>query len=273
MRRLLEFLVYSNAYLAIGAGTVALATAFLMGQAMDWKLFFIPFSATLLIYNFNRFTDSHEDIINIPERVQFSRRFGRPILILSSFIYMVAIFLAFQRNFLTLAMSLMPVISAFIYSYFRFKKIFLVKNILVAASWGFSVLLVGAYFQIFDLFLFMVYLFFTLQFLVNVIIFDVKDLKGDSLYKIKTLPGEIGLDNTKKSCFGILSFLVLIWIVIMSITTKALVLLPFLVYVALFVKYSDKYQRSPWWYYGIFVDGEFLAILFILLIWWFIWGI
>lgn len=267
MKKTLEFLVYSNIYLSIGASIVALATIILMGHEIVWSLLFIPFSATLLIYNFNRLTDSHEDIINIPERANFIRKFGWKMLYFSVFLYAISLLLAYQRNIYTLIIAIIPVVCASFYSYFRFKKFFIIKNILVSISWGFSVLLVGTFFESFNIFLLLIYFFFMLQFLINVIIFDVKDLKGDSLYKIGTLPVNLGVEKTRKVCFVVLILLFIIWFFIISIDIKGLILLPFLIYVGLFVKNAEKYEKRPWWYYGVFVDGEFFILLLLILVW------
>ncbi|MBD3360186.1 hypothetical protein GF366_00115, partial [Candidatus Peregrinibacteria bacterium] len=209
MRKLLNFLVYSNLYLAFGAGIVALATAFLLGKPMNWIYVFIPFSASFLIYNYNRTTDSKEDMVNVPERTIFVERFGKKILTVAFFLYIISIGLALQRNIYTLLITLIPVFCAFMYSYSRLKRFFMVKNLMVSVSWGFSVLLVAAFFEFLDPILWLVYVFFFLQFLINVVIFDIKDIRGDYLYKIKTLPAGFGIKNTKKFCFLILFVLLM----------------------------------------------------------------
>ncbi len=272
-RRILEFLVYSNIYLSFGAAIVALATIFLMEKQVVWELLFIPFSGSFLIYNFNRLTDSNEDQINIPERHIFIQKYGKGILTVSILIYLASLYLAFRANLYVLALTLIPVAGAFAYSYFRFKRFFLIKNLIVSLSWGISTLLVGAYFQEFDLLLLAIYVFFSLQFLINVIIFDIKDIRGDSLYKIETLPDKVGIEKTKKFCFFILFLLFLACGFILSFDIKGLILLPALAYIFFFIMKAEKHENSTWWYYGVFVDGEFFILLTSILAWWLVLGI
>ena len=273
VRRILEFLVYSNIYLSLGAAIVALATIFLMKKPIVWDLLFIPFSASFLVYNLNRLTDSSEDSINIPERHIFIQKYGRGIFIISILLYVIALYLAFHSNLYVLLFTIIPVMGAFIYSYFRFKRFFLIKNLIVSLSWGFSALLVGGFFKEFDILLLLIYIFFALQLLSNVIIFDIKDVRGDSVYKIRTLPEKIGIEKTKRICFFILFLLFLTWISLMSFSIKSLVFLPVLIYIAVFIKKAEKHEKSPWWYYGVFVDGEFFILLASVLAWWIVSGI
>lgn len=273
LRRFIEFLVYSNVYLSLGAAIVALATIFLMEKQVVWELLLIPFSGSFLIYNFNRFTDLGEDQVNIPERHIFVQKYGRGLLIVSILFYLASLYLAFTANLYVLAFTLLPVAGAVIYSYFRFKKFFLIKNLIVSLSWGISALLVGAYFQEFSLLLMAIYVFFSLQFLINVIIFDIKDIRGDSLYKIETLPDKVGVERTKKFCFFIIFLLILTCGFILTIDLKGLVLVPALLYIFFFIKKAEKHENSKWWYYGVFVDGEFLILLTSIVIWWILRGL
>ncbi|MEM5812439.1 MAG: UbiA family prenyltransferase [Candidatus Aenigmatarchaeota archaeon] len=267
MRKLLEFLCYSNLYLAFGAAITTLCTLFMAGYPLLWDLVFIPFSASFLIYNLNRFTDIHEDSINLPNRTSFVRKFGRKILYVALVLYVFALFLAYQRGLLAFIFTLIPPVGGFFYSYFRLKTLFVIKNIMVAALWGFNVLIVCAFFGDFGFFMVLSYLFFFSAFLINVVIFDIKDIKGDSINKIDTLPVKIGIKSTKSFCLSILAALLAILTVMLTINIRSIVLLPFLFFIGFFIKYAQGSENSPWWYYGIFVDGEFFVILASIFLW------
>jgi len=268
---LLQTLVYSNIYLALGAAIIAVSTIFISKYPLVWYLPIIPFSGSFLIYNLNRFTDIKEDIINVYNRVLFIQKFGRIFLCLAILFYTVSLFLAYQQNIYTFISALVPLPIAILYSVARFKKRFILKNILVSIAWGCSVLVVGAFFNTINLLLVYLYAFFSLQFLINVIIFDIKDLKGDKFNNVQSLPVKLGIEETKKVCLLILLLLFVIWILLLSLTIRAVILLPFLLYTATFILAAK--DNRPWWYFGVIVDGEFFTIIFAILLWWVAWPI
>lgn len=268
---LLQTLVYSNIYLALGAAIVAISTIFISKYPLVWYLPLIPFSGSFLVYNLNRLTDIKEDIINVYNRALFTQKFGRIFLYLAILFYSVCLFLAYQRNIYTFIITLIPLPIAILYSVARLKKLFVLKNILVSMAWGCSVLIVGAFFTTISLLLVYLYIFFSLQFLINVIIFDIKDLKGDRFQGVKSLPLKVGIEKTKKVCLLILLLLFIVWGLLLSFTIRAIILLPFLFYTTIFILAAE--DNRPWWYYGVIVDGEFFAIIFAILLWWIAWQI
>jgi len=273
-RNLLEFLIYSNVYLAIGAGIVSLSTAFIFNfltQSDIFNLFFIPFSASFFIYNLNRFTDRNEDNINVPERTRFIEKNGKGLISIAALCYIVGIFIAFSVNYLTGTIAIIPGISALIYSKLRVKKAFFIKNLLVALNWALSSLIVGAYYS-FTNEIFLSYGFFFIAFLINVIIFDIKDVIGDSASGIITLPARWGVRATKAFCMVLFLVLLSIFAFLLISSLKSVVLIPFLVYIFLYVLYARRKERMKWWYYGGFVDGEFLMILIAMLAWVVLWA-
>ena len=264
MRGLLEFLTYSNVYLAIGAGLVSLTTSILVFSTFRWELFYIPFSAGFLIYNFNRFTDLSEDTLNVPKRALFTRKYGKTLLWISAIAYLIALAIALRRNAYTFLVVITPLILAFFYSFFRVKKFLVIKNILVSFAWALSVLIVAAFFEVWNKEIFLLCFFFFLGLLINTIIFDIKDIKGDRIHKIKTLPVVIGINKTKKVCYMILLSMFFVWLLQFSISFWNLLLLPFIVYVFSYIYFAD--EKRPWWYFGVFVDGEFFTLLPLLII-------
>ncbi len=268
---LARILVYSSIYLALGAAIVAISTMFISNYPLVWYLPLIPFAGSFLIYNLNRLTDMDEDIINVYDRAQFSKRFGKVLLYLAGPLYAACLFLAYQRNIYTLAIALMPLLIALLYSIARLKKFLFLKNVLVAMAWGCSALLVAAYFTNLNIVLVCLYIFFSLQFLINVIIFDIKDARGDKYQGINSLPLKLGIAKTKEACLLIFIPLLIVWVLLLSSTIRAIILLPFLIYTATFVLAAG--DKRPWWYYGVFVDGEFFTILLALLLWWAAWQI
>ncbi len=200
LSKFFNFLIFSNIYLAIGAMLTTYMVIKLLGFSFNFTPILILFLTTFFIYNLNRQTDLNEDRINHPKRVEFIDRY-KYLFPLSIIGYLFALILALQHNFMTFLMSLIPFILGFIYSVFRMKKIFLMKNIIVALGWASITLVVGAYFEISDLFIntviWIIFLFIFLRILIVVIIFDIRDVVGDKIHNIQTFPVKYGIKKTK----------------------------------------------------------------------------
>lgn len=234
---------------------------FLSGNQFTWFLVLIPFSGYLVIYTLNRFTDIKEDWVNQPLRLKFSKKI-RMMTFFSAFVlYFISLMVSFERNLATFSVALLPVAIAVIYSYFRLKRVFFLKNIVVAIGLGSSILIVPAYFDTFNLFSLFLCLFFFIAFLINTIIFDVKDIRGDSLYGISTIPVRYGIFGTRTICCGLLIPAFLLSLQLIMLNPECLILIPFLLYIAIYVVFVQDAQNSPWWYYGLVVDGEILIPL------------
>jgi 4-hydroxybenzoate polyprenyltransferase len=100
--------------------------------------------------------------------------------------------------------------------------------------------------------------------LINSTIFDIKDIAGDHAQNVKTLPVQIGLANTKLFC-AILNVILVLFLSILVITN----ILPSLFVVMFFINayifayiFLAKAKNNPL-FYGIFVDGEFIAFTII----------
>ncbi|MEM5772454.1 MAG: hypothetical protein QXO65_02980, partial [Candidatus Aenigmatarchaeota archaeon] len=98
IKNFLKFLVNSNVYLAIGAGINAIVVAFLLNMPILLEIFFIPFSGSFFIYNLNRISDIKEDTLNLPERVNFIKKYGKKIFFISFIFYLIALILSFLKN-------------------------------------------------------------------------------------------------------------------------------------------------------------------------------
>lgn len=218
----------------------------------------------MFIYNLNRQTDSTEDLVNVPERKHFITESGKHLLIAGTVFYLIALFVSAWRNIPTFFIVLLPCIIAILYSIFRLKKYYIVKNLMVGSAWGVTPLVVGFYFGVFNLSVLTLSIFFALGFFINTVIFDIKDTRGDYLYKISTLPTVIGAKSTRHVCMIVDLFsgmILLLSIASGILPLKALVLVPFLAYIFAYITLSAK--RSGVTFYGLTVDGEFafLAVL------------
>jgi len=198
IERFLYFLVYSNIYLALGALSIAYMSIVLLQVPFRWEPLFIAFSGTFFLYNLNRKTDIGEDRINYPERVEFFEKYGSIIFKVSIIFFVSSLLLALLNGIITFLVVLTPFVLVILYSVLRLKKIFLIKNIFVGMGWATIPLLAGLYSHPnYIITLIVVMLFIFLRVWMGTAIFDVKDIVGDRIYKISTIPGRYGIKTLK----------------------------------------------------------------------------
>ncbi|MEM5797982.1 MAG: UbiA family prenyltransferase [Candidatus Aenigmatarchaeota archaeon] len=269
MNKLVEFLVHSNIYLAIGAGLVAIMIIILLQMPFRWEPIFIAFCGTFFLYNLNRITDIKEDRINYPSRTRFTEKYGKKLIKISSIFYFTALFIAFANNLLTGFLALLPFILVFLYSVLRAKKIFLIKDLIVGIGWSLIVFLVASYYNFSDLFYFVFFLsiFIFFRVLITTIVFDIKDIKGDKIYKISTIPVKYGIKFTKNIlyCINFICILLLFVIPFFVSVPSSFYYLFFLiiysfVYITLIRENNIKFVCD------ILADGEYIFIGIIMIL-------
>jgi 4-hydroxybenzoate polyprenyltransferase len=130
LKRTAIFLVESTVFVALAPLAMTSATIALTKNQFSWQLILLPFFACMLIYSSNRITDREEDAINMPDRTRFPHRLRIILLIVSLIFYVVLLAIIAQKNLLTSAIGILPLIVAFTYSVLRLKRVFILKNIL-----------------------------------------------------------------------------------------------------------------------------------------------
>lgn len=261
----LSFLVHSNVFISVAATSVAVSTILLAGFELEPVPLFIVFAVTLFVYTFNRLADLEEDEQNVPTRVDFVRRFGKPLFALGVILYAVATAIALFVDIPGAPAMGIPLLVAVLYSLVGLKRVLLVKNFLVGISWGLIPLGVGFYYGApASVDILFVFVFITVALTIAAMLFDIKDIEGDSAAGISTVPILFGIAWTRR--------LALLGIFVLAIVTMGMIvsgpldgqyafLLAFLGYMAGYSVVADK-SYGPL-FYGFVIDGEhlFLAIL------------
>lgn len=250
-------LVTSNIFAAFAATCVCLVTIFLTAHPVPLILPLTVFSGTLFIYTMNRFTDRKEDAVNNPLRSRFRDRYGRATLVLAAGLYILSLGFLRIASPAAFLIAVLPPVIAILYSVFRLKRVFLIKNISVSLGILCAVLIVPGYFSDFTVFSLLLSLFFFISFLINTIVYDIKDIEGDVAYGIHTLPATVGLRKTKMVCYALLLIDVLVIPALIPFNPASSLLFLYALYIGLYITFADDPGRLPDWYYGIFVDGEF----------------
>lgn len=203
-----DYLMYSSIYLSIAAAAMACISCTLQGIEILPICAGIMFFVTYSIYNMNRKTDENEDVINHAARYSFTKKYEHPLLCSAICAYGFAVILAAGCGVTTLLVTIIPLVCGIAYSipllphgnrYRRFKEIPAVKNLVVSIAWALPPALLPGYVSgsnpgvmagITGL------LFFTLVF-INTTVFDMRDIRGDSLAGVRTIPVILGVKKTK----------------------------------------------------------------------------
>ena len=266
LKRMVIFLRESTLIIALAPLAITSATIVLTKNPFSGQLILLPFFAGMMIYSLNRITDSGEDAISTPDRTRFPHRL-RMILLGVSFISTVLLLMmVLQKNILTFVIGGIPLVIAFMYSVLRLKRFFVLKNFLIAAASSASVLIVPAYYENWTGIWKLLVPFFFILVLLNAIVFDIKDVKGDSVFGIRTLPLQWGIPATKYFCFFLLAIAGSIFSFLFSLNRESILLIPCICTVAVYTCFAPEGEQSPWWYFGFLVDGEFLVLLLMVLI-------
>lgn len=206
----LQKFAFMNLILAASTAAASAITLFILCIDIEYQPLLIIFLITFASYTFNRYTDK-EDRINHPKRADYIQRHGKTLISAAVVSYILALIVAWQANTITFVITLVPGVAISLYSIkwipnklrgmlggSRIKEFYLIKNIFVAAIWSFGVVFLPlSYFKeevsLTALFL---WLFFLGRFVINTIMFDLKDIEGDPKFNIKSLPVKIGWNNS-----------------------------------------------------------------------------
>lgn len=219
LQKCLECIIYSSLFVGFVGAAMVLTTSLLLNLSVSIEMLLIIFLISFAVYNINRKTDVPEDRISHPTRTVFIIAYYKYLKLIATISYITGCILSFSKNIQTGIIALLPLIFVVLYSMrwipkksiSRLKDIFLIKNFTVAFAWAIVVTLLPiAYFekdiQISAMFIF---LFIFMKVFGNTVTFDVRDVPGDKLSGIRTIPIKIGVEKTKHllTIVNIFSFL------------------------------------------------------------------
>ena len=272
--KIISFLTKSSIFIAINCFSLVYFSFLLYGIGIDLNLLFSSFLLTFTVYNLDKLSNIKEDSISLPERARFVVKYKKIITYATIASYIIALFLSFIKNLLAFFVILFPLCIGLIYSIkisnFRLKDVTGIKNITIALSWTltgtFLPLAVSAVCFIHIIFIFY---FYFIRVFIGSVLFDVRDIRGDSVNGIRTIPVFMGLKNTKRFLLVLNSTLVpwLIYFYYKGYFHKYLFVLIFAIYYGYWhIQYfcSDGFKKGK--KLDLFVDGEFIPITMFALI-------
>ena len=200
--RTAKFLISYSLLLSLDGALIVIFGSLLYGIPINYQLTIASFLAVFSVYNLNKATDKKEDSINLPETASKSTSY---YIVLSIAAMIVSLFLGVLNGVFSVLILSTPFIVGLFYSVKispklpRLKEVLGAKSFLVAFTWSMN----GAFLPLtgqlisFDK-ITLVFLYIFIQVIVNTILFDALDAKGDSLMRIHTLPIVLGLKKVKR---------------------------------------------------------------------------
>lgn len=267
----LRELVYGGHMLSIGCASIAAAASILLGHWPTVQLLVMAYLFSFGAYMINRATEIDQDQISNPERSAHLHRRERFLPLIAVSAFAVGYGIAILSNLIFFAALLVPLAMALLYSVGskkftavlgakRLKDRLLIKNIAISFGWSLIPVLVGLYFQIQSLTIAFFSFFIFLRLMSNTIFFDIRDVKADSQFGIKTVPSVYGVNASYSIMTGI-DILAAAY----SALAVALGLLPVYFLVAMvFPLYSYLYRvaakrtGSYQYYSDVVADAEYL---------------
>ena len=162
---------------------------------------FIGYLIPQIIYTYNHFKEAKDDILTNPERTVYLEKIKKYFIFLISFYIFILFFITFFfTNINLFIFSFFLIIGGLLYTiYFKkiTKKILSFKNIYVALFWSLIIFVPFFYYKLeFNYFFVIFFLFIFIRWIVNSVFFDIKDVKDDSIKKLKTIPVFFGKKKT-----------------------------------------------------------------------------
>ncbi len=266
--RVASFLISTSLFLAIN-GSFKVFFSGLLYNMFASTMVVITFLTTFTTYGLNRLTDLKEDSINAPERGKSIKKIELIFKISVALSFLLSLVLGFFESILILPILLFALFMGILYSVRlsrkipRLKDITGVKNFTVAFSWAVNSTFFPLIYltnQKIVLILLIFYIFFIKSY-INSIIFDIRDVEGDRMSGVRTIPVSLGREKTKILLI-ILNSTLLPWLLMFQdyFTKYFYVLLFSIAYGYWYIIYFCGACSKPAKSLDLLVDGEFILI-------------
>jgi 4-hydroxybenzoate polyprenyltransferase len=222
------------------------------------------------VYTLDKIADMDKDITNMPERLKFLK--GRKKLIKSYSIaaYIAAVALVFIDNPQSVLIVFIPLAANIIYGTRvhpklpRLKDIPLMKNLVVASTWSLVTVMLPAMHLANPRSLTVALLayFMLIKMFINTVLYDVRDVKGDILAGVRTIPVLMGTRKTT-AILILLNSTLLPWLAFADNSIRPLAAI-LVIYGYAYILYF-RVKRNPL-ALDFCVDGEWMLVTILLAI-------
>jgi 4-hydroxybenzoate polyprenyltransferase len=197
-----ELKVLSSSIMNGVSGWFRLYIAFIIaGKIPDVTLCFAFSFVAYSVYTLDRAWKSKEDEVNRPEEKNVDRNI---ILFIVSIFLLTALLILLMKKVSPLT-ALVPFVIGFLYTKgikigsisIKFKQGLGIKNFVVAITWAFTIF--AFIYGFIDNYLqgFLIFSYFFIKSFINTVLFDCKDVDGDSQAGLKTIPVYFGEKRTR----------------------------------------------------------------------------
>ncbi|MGB9978952.1 UbiA family prenyltransferase [Methanobacterium sp.] len=270
IRHFISFLILNSLFISLVCFSLTYFSFLMFDLEPNFKLILAMFFTMFGVYNLNKLTDKEEDSVNLPERAKYVLGNEQFIIIIIIISYFTALLLGLFVNILAVIVLLFPLFAGILYSVElspkipRLKDITGMKNIIAALSWtvGIVFLPVISFYKGFIITI-LILSFIFINLIINAVLFDIRDIKGDKANNIKTIPVVIGRSKTKKMLLAIHSSLIpwLALSIYWGFFTRYLPVLIFcIIYGYWLIHYFCNTEKVPKFATDILVDGEWILV-------------
>jgi len=180
---------------------ILLDSCLLLQVDVNPNIYVSAFFLTVTVYNLDRINGPKEDTINDPQKLSLYTGKKKTWAIILSISLTGCFALILATNVRLLSVFLVPLITSILYGksvvFPRLKNVLIVKNIVLVSTWTFMATAIPGLSTRHDTshVLFTAYFLF-IKLLINSILFDLRDIKGDRAAGVKTLPVALGREPT-----------------------------------------------------------------------------
>ena len=185
--------------LALGTASIAASSAILLGRSPTFLLLLMAYLFSYGAYMLNRGSEVTQDSISNPGRTNYLSGRSKYLSIISAVSFGIGYVIAFFTNLIFFFALIVPLVLALVYSVGskkltgligakRLKDKLLVKNFAISFGWSLIPVLVGLYYKSLPLLLLSFGPFIFFRLMSNTIFFDVRDVKADGAYGVRTVP-------------------------------------------------------------------------------------
>ncbi len=280
IRSVAKEFVHGGHLLALGTVSIAAFSALLTSKTPAVDLLLMAYLFSYGAYSMNRSAEMDQDLLSNPDRTEYLQRRRKYLPAITLFCFVLGYILALLRNLTFFVALLVPLVLSLTYSIGskklvwlmgakRLKDKLLMKNVVVSFGWSLVPILVGLYYQELRVVLFLLVPFIFLRLFVNTVFFDTRDIVGDSLNGVRTLPSVFGLYKSH-AVMNLVDFLsaayisFLIVFAALPIYSAIMLVLPF--YSIVYRWFGLKNQARLDFLCDVVGDGEYVlwgALLFI----------
>ena len=192
-------LIYGGHLLALGTSSIAASSAILVGRSPTFLLLLMAYLFSYGAYMLNRGSELTQDSVSNPGRTNYLLGRSKYLTCISIVCFGIGYLIALFTSLIFFSALIVPLVLALTYSISskklakviganRLKEKLLIKNLVISFGWSLIPLLVGLYYQSIPLILLSFGPFIFFRLMSNTIFFDLRDIKGDSAYGVRTVP-------------------------------------------------------------------------------------